>query len=143
MERRQYEPKDKCEHASAKNDKRVAHQVSCSEAATLSANRHFVVIPPYSNKTSEHDNVRDDPVAASKLNIKTDMKCDLGPSHCYVALPWLTRTLWTRADQHFREWDRFRPVRSCLVHCPTNSRTPVWVQYDKITRWKLVATVEI
>ena len=32
----------------------------------------------------EPNNVRDDPVAASKLNIKTDVKCDLDPSHCYV-----------------------------------------------------------
>ena len=30
------------------------------------------------------DNVHDDPVAPNKLNIKTDVKCDLGPSHCYV-----------------------------------------------------------
>ena len=32
---------------------------------------------------SERDNDRDDPVAAKKLNIRTDVKCDLGPSHCY------------------------------------------------------------
>ena len=31
------------------------------------------------------DNGSDDPVAANKLNIKTDVKCDLGPSHCYPA----------------------------------------------------------
>ena len=32
---------------------------------------------------SKRDNDRDDPVAANKLNIKSDDKCDLGPSHCY------------------------------------------------------------
>ena len=31
-------------------------------------------------------NVHDDPVAANKLNNKTDVKCDLGPSHCYLAI---------------------------------------------------------
>ena len=31
------------------------------------------------------DNVRDAPVVANKLNIKTDAKYDLGPSHCYHA----------------------------------------------------------
>ena len=31
------------------------------------------------------DNGRDNPVAANKLNIKTDVKCDLGSSHCYLA----------------------------------------------------------
>jgi len=35
---------------------------------------------------TERHNVRDDPVAANKLNIKTDVKCDLGPSHCYPAI---------------------------------------------------------
>ena len=34
----------------------------------------------------ERDNDRDDPVAANKLNIKTDVRCDLGPSHCYLAI---------------------------------------------------------
>ena len=34
-------------------------------------------------------NARDDPVAANKLNTKIDVKCDLGPSHCYHAVsPW-------------------------------------------------------
>ena len=32
------------------------------------------------------DNDRDDPVAANKLNIKTEVRCDLGPSHCYLAI---------------------------------------------------------
>ena len=32
------------------------------------------------------DNDRDNPVAANKLNIKTDAKCDLGSSHCYPAI---------------------------------------------------------
>jgi len=45
----------------------------------LSANEHVTMVSPH--------NVRDDPVAANKLNIKTDVKCDLGPSHCYVARP--------------------------------------------------------
>ena len=34
----------------------------------------------------KRDNGRDDPVAASKLNIETNEKCDLGPSHCYPAV---------------------------------------------------------
>ena len=32
------------------------------------------------------DNDRDNPVAANKLKIKIDAKCDLGSSHCYPAL---------------------------------------------------------
>ncbi len=34
-------------------------------------------------------NVRDDPVAANELNNKTDVKCDLGPSHCYPTVSFL------------------------------------------------------
>ena len=34
----------------------------------------------------KQDNVRDDPIAAKKQNIKTDDKCDLGPSLCYLAI---------------------------------------------------------
>ena len=35
-------------------------------------------------------------VAANKLKIKTDAKCDLGSSHCYHAVsPWQSVILWT------------------------------------------------
>ena len=37
-------------------------------------------------REAETHNVCDDPVAASKLNIKTDDKCDLGPSLCYSTI---------------------------------------------------------
>ena len=34
----------------------------------------------------ERNNDRDNPVAANKLKIKTDAKCDLGSSHCYLPI---------------------------------------------------------
>ena len=39
-----------------------------------------------SNGFAKQHNDRDNPVAANKLNIKTDAKCDLGSSHCYPAI---------------------------------------------------------
>ena len=57
----------------------------------------------------DSDNVRDDPVAANKLNTKTDVKCDLRPLHCYLAI-------LVSVSNHLRDHQSFSIVVSHNCH---------------------------